>query len=679
MAPKKRLGLQAVVSVQTRYIHPSKLIREKYINIVQGRRLENCVVVGREERRINGKQQQAILFRNEEEFPGKELYCVARWLKVEAEGPEEHLFDDNAGQEVAEDDTGGIVYEIAARTVGRNRIDESAITELRGHVEIDDDNLPAPENIPATNNATDNNTYSGWGHDGTCFRRMIEANQLNPRLNGLTNDSNPSALALFEALFPVAHIKNVMIPRINESLDVPTDYGEFLAWIGLWFLMATTHFNRRHEFWSEQPITPFEGAPFRLNGLMSRTRFDNILSSLQFTNMDPPQYLDRFWEVRQMLDAWNDNMRTTFVCSWIACLDESMSKWVNQYTCPGYMCVPRKPWPFGNEYHSISCGVSGIMFAIELREGKDTPAQRPAKEFDDLGKTVGLLLRLTRGIWGSGRVIILDSGFCVLLGIIWLRVKGLFASALIKKRKFWPKFVPGEDIIRHFDDRHVGTVDALRGVMNGKPFHIYAMKEPDYVMQLMSTYGTLERLGDDRIRELSDRSRIAFKYPEVVYNHYRYRDAVDNHNASRMYPIALEESWKTARWPCRVFQFLLAITEVNCRFARKEIYAQTELTQQEFRRLFARELIQNVYLLLPGERRTTPRTGKQKRSLHSLDTIPPFRTFKNSEIVAARTQYIQLKCSSCNKRVRTYCPCSPGIVRCSSCFANHVIEATTGV
>ena len=57
--------------------------------------------------------------------------------------------------------------------------------------------------------------------------------------------------------------------------------------------------------------------------------------------------------------------------------------------------VPRKPHPMGNEYHSICCGLSGIMFAIELVEGKDSPKElKNSKPFDNLGKTAGLLLRL---------------------------------------------------------------------------------------------------------------------------------------------------------------------------------------------------------------------------------------------------------------------------------------------
>ena len=90
------------------------------------------------------------------------------------------------------------------------------------------------------------------------------------------------------------------------------------------------------------------------------------------------------------------------------------------------------------------------MFAMEIVEGKDAPRSRQYQEFDDLGgKTVGLLLRLSKSICGSARIIILDSGFCVLKGIIELRKKGLYASALIKKRRFWPKYISEVKKSRH--------------------------------------------------------------------------------------------------------------------------------------------------------------------------------------------------------------------------------------
>jgi hypothetical protein len=43
-------------------------------------------------------------------------------------------------------------------------------------------------------------------------------------------------------------------------------------------------------------------------------------------------------------------------------------------------------------------------------------------------------------------VVILDSGFCVLQCLVELKKIGVFASAVIKKRRYWPKYVPGEQI-----------------------------------------------------------------------------------------------------------------------------------------------------------------------------------------------------------------------------------------
>ena len=54
-----------------------------------------------------------------------------------------------------------------------------------------------------------------------------------------------------------------------------------------------------------------------------------------------------------------------------------------------------------------------------------------------------------------------------------------------------------------------------------------------------------------------------FCYPEVVYNHYAFRDMIDNHNSQRMHPITMEETRMTTYWPNWVFCFLLAVTVVN--------------------------------------------------------------------------------------------------------------------
>ena len=85
------------------------------------------------------------------------------------------------------------------------------------------------------------------------------------------------------------------------------------------------------------------------------------------------------------------------------------------------MYVPRKPWSFDNEYHDASCADSDIISALDLKEGKDHPTNLGNKEFDYLGKTTGILLQLTKTGWSTGKVFVLDHGFCVLQAIVELK------------------------------------------------------------------------------------------------------------------------------------------------------------------------------------------------------------------------------------------------------------------
>jgi hypothetical protein len=92
-------------------------------------------------------------------------------------------------------------------------------------------------------------------------------------------------------------------------------------------------------------------------------------------------FKDDFHPVRQLVKAWSDNMLVTVVAAWIVCLDESMSLWTNMWTCPGFVFCPRKPWDTGNEYHTIACGLTSIIFYMEMVEGKGRAKELGKMEF----------------------------------------------------------------------------------------------------------------------------------------------------------------------------------------------------------------------------------------------------------------------------------------------------------
>ena len=76
--------------------------------------------------------------------------------------------------------------------------------------------------------------------------------------------------------------------------------------------------------------------------------------------------------------------------------------------------------------------------------------------------------------------------------------------------------------IQHFNNKDIRDADAIHGELDGKFFYLFRMKEPDYVMQIMSTYGTLQKKGPEKKRQYDvdgQKEVKMFFYPEVVCNH----------------------------------------------------------------------------------------------------------------------------------------------------------------
>jgi hypothetical protein len=239
-------------------------------------------------------------------------------------------------------------------------------------------------------------------------------------------------LDLFRMCFPEEYIADVLIPETSKGLQRKMDLHEFYVFLGCIFCMSFfVGIDNRADWWSTSPIDIMSCAPFCLNAYMTRERFDEIMLALKYTNEEvPTTFIDWFHEVRQMIDAFNEHYKSEYSPSWLSSIDESMNVWLNKF-CPGFMSLPRKPHPFGNEYHSIADGDKGhfIMWRICLVEGKDRP-KRPNGQFafpskwekKGYNKTVSLLLNMTEPIHRTGKVVTGDSGFCVTAGVTALHI-----------------------------------------------------------------------------------------------------------------------------------------------------------------------------------------------------------------------------------------------------------------
>ena len=98
---------------------------------------------------------------------------------------------------------------------------------------------------------------------------------------------------------------------------------------------------------------------------------------------------------------------------------------------------------------------------------------------------MGLLLRMMKNYFETGRYVIIDYGFCVLKGLIQLRKKGIVSCDVINNRRYWTSMVPGKDTENHFGEVEVGEIDPIQGTADDVIYNLCGMKEPNYVMRMM--------------------------------------------------------------------------------------------------------------------------------------------------------------------------------------------------
>ena len=130
----------------------------------------------------------------------------------------------------------------------------------------------------------------------------------------------------------------------------------------------------------------------------------------------------------------------------------------------------------------------------------------------------------------------MDSDFFFAKGIIDIRSKGVYAEAIIKRRCYCPKGVPGGLIDTHFEYKEFGCVVMIEArTKDNKSLKIFCMKEIDYAMKIMASWMAIDELEGARTRKYSidiirTKERKHFTYRKPFRLHFRYIHQLDDHN-----------------------------------------------------------------------------------------------------------------------------------------------------
>jgi hypothetical protein len=233
---------------------------------------------------------------------------------VKEQGPFDQLWEDAAPAKaptatVAVDKDGEEIADFVFNA--QNWPEDTAFVWDMGFM-VDDNNEPAPENVPADGAPPVNGEalFEGqkWGWDGIDCRAILQGSMYNgPTFANEWSPNGKPFIDLFLHLLPCYFIEVTIVKATSNVLltvnAVRTTLGELLRYIRMMLLMLC-YMKLPDYFWKMATRTGNELEdeannipPFTFNWYMSRRHFLAIISALWFTLKQPSSFRDKFWKI----------------------------------------------------------------------------------------------------------------------------------------------------------------------------------------------------------------------------------------------------------------------------------------------------------------------------------------------------------------------------------------------
>ncbi len=151
----------------------------------------------------------------------------------------------------------------------------------------------------------------------------------------------------------------------------------------------------------------------------------------------------------------------------------------------------------GKKYCSITDGdqEKQIMWGIKLQDGKDQPMDQNNNphyptEFENYTQSSTLMLYMTKPIHNTGKIVTIDSRFCIAVGILVLHYIGVYRQASIEKwRRYWPKNVLGNEFEEYMKDKELGLAETYKQCIERKDFLVHCQQDSCYLTKLWAWMG----------------------------------------------------------------------------------------------------------------------------------------------------------------------------------------------
>ena len=335
------IGEGATCSVLVNKLHPSRDVAAAIPNAAANEHVEDLVATCHAVVTRNGKTFDTIYFTSLS-LPGLEMSAAERFVVVMVPGHADANWA-HFGPALHAPIVPNLPPIVdAGMTIGdniffaQNRSEDIARVRNQGFA-VDDDNDPAPKNVPAffTPPVDNAGLFEGqsWANHGggtglIVVRRWGGGYDDASFRNGFT-PIGKTYFQLFMYFFPMTWFSDVLLLQtsagvVNAGATLVT-FGELLRFLGLRLLMAMCSGWTVDQFWNYDTIPrdqEEDPCPYNFRTFMSKRYFLSINRYLVFKNVQKPAFVDKFWPIRRMIKSWNNHMAGIFLCTWVICLDE---------------------------------------------------------------------------------------------------------------------------------------------------------------------------------------------------------------------------------------------------------------------------------------------------------------------------------------------------------------------